>query len=131
VARGRETPQTRQAQSQQITALGAGESVHFVDHHAAQPLEHFTRVFMGDQKRERFGRRHQDVGRRAALTLLLAHGRIAGAAFGGDAKSHFDDWAFDIPVHVHRQGLQRGDVKRMQPVGRRGGKFDQTGEKSG
>ena len=60
-AGGRQRHQPRDAQRQLIAALGAGERVHLVHHHAGKAGEHRRRVRQRQQHRQALRRGQQDV----------------------------------------------------------------------
>ena len=77
----RQREQPRQAERQQIAALGGDERMQFVEHDAPERAEQIGRVGDGQQQRELLRRGQQDVGRIAALALALGGRRVAGAGF--------------------------------------------------
>src|SRR3546814_5595684 len=86
-----EALQARQAEGQQVAALGAGEGVQLVDRHALQVPEHLRRVVVAQQQGEGLRRGHEDAGRPAALALALRLRRVAGARLAGDGEAHLLD----------------------------------------
>src|SRR3546814_5669741 len=68
-----EALQARQAEGQQVAALGAGEGVQLVDRHALQVPEHLRRVVVAQQQGEGLRRGHEDAGRPAALARSEEH----------------------------------------------------------
>ncbi len=129
---GRERGQSRQAQRQQLAALGVGQRMQFVDHHRLQIGEDLRRLDIGQQQRQRFGRGQQHVGRIEPLAGAAVLRRVAGARLGADLQAHLRHRRVEIARDVDRQRLQRRDVERVQ-VGaglarlrsRPGGKLDQ------
>ena len=112
----RQREQPRQAERQQIAALGRHQRMQFVEHHAAQRAEQIRRVGRGEQQRELLRRGEQDVGRIAALALALGGGRVAGAGFQLHGKPHLAHRNFQVARDVDRQRLQRRDVERVQAL---------------
>ena len=90
----RKPPQPRQAERQQIAALGGHQRVQLVEHDALEAAEQIGRVGAGQQQRELFGRGQQDVGRIAALALALRGRRVAGAGLDADRQAHLARPAF-------------------------------------
>jgi hypothetical protein len=69
---------------------------------------------MRQQEAQLFGRCQQNVRRGMALALAARGGRIAGAGFHGDSQVHLSDRGVEIARHVHRQGLERRNIQRVQ-----------------
>ncbi len=134
---GRERAQPRQAEGQKIAALGGVDRVDLVDHHGLEVLEIAARAFPGAEQGQLLGRGQQDVGRLLALTLLLGDVGVARAALHADRQAHLGDRLHQVARHVHRQGLERGDVEGVHParfdvVARRPlGQFDQARQEPG
>ena len=113
----RELPQPRQAERQQIAALGGDERMQFVEHDALQRGEQERRVVGGQQQRQLLGRGEQDVRRIAPLPLPPRHRRVAGAGLDLDRQAHLGDRRLQIARDVDRERLQRRDVERVQAAG--------------
>ena len=113
---GREPPQPRQAQREQIAALGGDQRVQFVEHDAPEVAEQIGRVGAGQQQRQLLGRGEQDVGRIAALALALRGRRVAGAGLDADRQAHLADRRFEVARDVDGERLQRRDVERVQAL---------------
>ena len=111
---GREAAQPRETERQEIAAFRGDDRVQFVEHDAPQRREQGRRVGAGDEQGELFGRRQQDVGRRAALALPFGGRGVAGAGLDAHGKPHFGDGNFEIARHVDGERLQRRDVERVQ-----------------
>ncbi len=131
---GRDRAQARKIEREQVAALGGDERVQFVEHDALQRAEQMRRVGAAQQQRELFGRRHQNVGRIAALALAARGGRVAGARFDAHRQVHVDDGRFEIARDVDRERLQRRDVERVH-AGRaiapaRAGQIDEAGQEA-
>ncbi len=86
---GRELPQPRQPERQQVAALGGDERVQFVEDDAlAGLLKKRFASRRGEQQRQLFRRGQQDVGRVELLALALALRRVAGAGLDRDRQPH-------------------------------------------
>ena len=110
----RERGEPRQRERQLVAALVVGERVQLIDDHRAQVGEQRRRVRPGEHQRQRLGRRHQHVRRRAALALALALRRVAGPRLDGDRQAHLGQRRLQIAVDIHRERLQRRDIERVQ-----------------
>src|SRR3546814_18168429 len=53
-----------------------------------------------------------------ALPRLLVRRCIAAAAFDADAEFHFGDRAEEVALDVGREGFQRRNIERVEPVRR-------------
>ena len=111
---GRQPPQPRQAERQQIAALGGDQRVQFVEHDALQRREQERRVVGGQQQRQLFGRGQQDVRRIAPLPLPPRHRRVAGAGLDLDRQPHLGDRRFQVARDIDRERLQGRDVEGVQ-----------------
>ena len=100
-----------------------------VQHEVSERAEESARVRIGQEKRQLLGRRHQDVGRLAALALTAVLRRVAGARFDGNGEAHFGDGHFEIALHVDGERLQGRDVERVERAlsrRRAGGEIDEA-----
>ena len=114
---GRQPPQPRQAERQQIAALGGDERMQFVEHDALERGEQERRVVRRQQQRQLLGRGEQDVRRIAPLPLPPRHRRVAGAGLDLDRQPHLGDRRLQIARDVDRQRLQRRDVEGVEAAG--------------
>ena len=115
---GRDRREAREAERQLVAALGAGERVHLVDHHAPEPGEQRGAVLLAQQQHEALGGGEQDVGRTLPLALAAAGRRVAGARLDGDGEVHVADRRGEVARDVGRERLQRTHVDGVDP-GRR------------
>ena len=90
-----------------------------------RPGEQRDAVLVAEQQAQRFGRGQQHLRRPHALPRLAVGGRVAGAGLDPDRQAHLLDRRQQVALHVDRQRLERRDVERVQPVGRR---LDQLGQ---
>ena len=107
-----EAAQPRQAQRQQVAALGGDQRMQFVEDHVAQILEEPPGIRAGDQQRQLLRRGQQYVRRRQLLALALVGGRVAGAGLDGDGQADLGHRLAEVALDVHGQRLQRRDVER-------------------
>ena len=114
---GRELPQPRQPEREQIAALGGDQRMQFVEHDALQRREQIRRIVGGEQQRQLFRRGEQNIRRIAPLPLPPRHRRIAGAGLDLDRQPHLRDGRFQVARDVDGKGLQWRDVERMQAAG--------------
>ena len=129
---GRQCGETGEPERQLVAALGAGERMELVDDDKAQLAEQAGRVLIGNQQREGFRCRQQDVRGIATLTLAARRRRVAGARLQPDRQTHVRYRRFQVAFDVDRQRLQWRDVERVQPLARRAaGQIDQAGQKAG
>ena len=112
----RKPPKPRQAEREQIAALGGDQRVQLVEHDALEAAEQIGRVGAGEQQRQLLRRGQQDVGRIAALALALRGRRVAGAGLDADRQAHLADRRFEVARDVDRERLQRRDVERVQAL---------------
>ena len=113
---GRQAEQPRQAEREQIAALGDDERMQFVEDHALERTEQIGRVGGGEQQRELLRRRQQNLRRIAALALTLRGRGVAGPRLDADRQPHLGDRGFQIARDIDRERLERRNVKRMQPA---------------
>ena len=104
----------REAERKVMAALGRRKGMQLVDDDAAQAREELLGVGVAQQQRQRFRRRHQQVGRPLALAQAPALRRVAGAALGAHRQLHLGDRQLEVAADVGRQRLQRRDVERVQ-----------------
>ena len=114
---GRQLPQPRQAERQQIAALGGDQRMQFVEHDALQRAEQERRIVGGQQQRQLFGRGQQNIRRIAPLPLPARHRRVAGAGLDLDRQPHLGDRRLQIARDIDRERLQRRDVEGVQAAG--------------
>ena len=110
----RQRRQPCQAERQMMAALGGREGMQLVDDDAAQAGEELLRVGIGQQQRQRLGRRQQEIRRPFALAHAAALRRVAGPALGPHRQLHLGDRHFEVAADVGCQRLQRRDVERVQ-----------------
>ena len=113
----RQPPQPRQAERQQIAALGGDERMQLVEHDAFERGEQKRRVVRRQQQRQLFRRGEQDVRRIAPLPLPPRHRRIAGAGLDLDRQPHLGNRRLQIARDIDGQRLQRRDVEGVQAAG--------------
>ena len=109
-----ERRQPRQAERQMVPALAGGEGVQLVDDHALQVREELRRIEIGQQQRQRFRRRHQEVRRPLALAQPAALRRVAGPALRAHRQLHLGHRLFEVAADVRRQRLERRNVERVK-----------------
>ena len=114
---GRQPPQPRQPERQQIAALGGDQRMQFVEHDALERGEQKRRVVGRQQQRQLLGRGEQDVRRIAPLPLPPRHRRIAGAGLDLDRQPHLGNRRLQIARDVDRERLQRRDVEGVEAAG--------------
>ena len=114
---GRQPPQPRQAQRQQIAALGGHQRVQFVEHDALQRGKQERRVVGREQQRQLFGRGEQNVRRIAPLPLPPRHRRVAGAGLDLDRQPHLGDRRLQIARDIDRERFQRRDIEGVKAAG--------------
>ena len=127
----RQRGQPRHAQRQLVAALGAGERVDLVHHHACQAGEHLRRIGQRQQHREALRRGQQDVRRLGALARAAVGGRVAGARLDADRQAHLLHRPQQVAGDVGGQRLQRADIQRVQAGTRGFGEIDQGGQEAG
>ena len=113
---GRQREQPRQAEREEIAALGGDQRMQLVEHDPPQRAEQIGRVGRGENERELLGRGQQNVRRVAALALALGGRRVAGAGLDPDRQRHLGDRRFEVARDVDGERLERRDVKRVQPA---------------
>ena len=123
--------QARKAKRQLIAAFGAGKGVDFINDDAAKPGKKFGGLWLGQQKREAFRRSQQDMRRGGALSRAAIGRRVTRAGFNANGQRHIANRRHQIARNIHRQGLERRDIKRMQPVTRRRRQIQQRWQKPG
>ena len=114
---GRQPKQPREAERQQIAALGRDQRMQFVEHDALQRAEQERRIVGGQQQRQLLRRGEQDVRRIAPLPLPPRHRRIAGAGLDLDRQPHLGDRRFEVARDVDGERLQRRDIEGVQAAG--------------
>ena len=110
---GREAAQPRQAERQQMAALGGDQRMQLVEDDVAQVREEARGVRRGDQQRQLLGRGQQDVGRLSFWRWRLCARRVAGARLDRDRQAHLVDRLAEVALDVDGQRLQRRDVERV------------------
>jgi hypothetical protein len=129
--------QARQAERQQVPALGGVDGVDLVDDHGLQVGEVGPRALPGAEQRQLLGGGEQDVGRMQPLALTLGDAGVASAGFHAHLQPHLGDRGHEVARHVHGQGLERGDVEGVQARpgrivhGRPAGDVDQARQEAG
>ncbi len=113
---GRQRPQPRQTQRQQIAALVGHQRVQFVEDDGVEIGEETVGVGRRHQQRDLLGCRHENVRRIELLAPPLVHRGVAGTGFQLHRKPHLGHRALEIARDVDRQRLQRGDIEGMDPV---------------
>ena len=140
--RGRNPDARRRRRAQRIeplerqremrAALVARDRMDFVDDHRAHRAQHLAAGLRREQDVERFGRRDEDVRRRAAHARPLALRRVAsahGRAYRRVAEHLRRKLAADaverraqVLLDVVRQRLERRDVEHLRLVAQRAGR---------
>ena len=113
----RQPPQPRQAERQQIAALGGDQRMQFVEHDALERREQKRRVVRRQQQRQLFRRGQQNVRRIAPLPLPPRHRRVAGTGLDPDRQPHLGNRRLQIARDIDRQRLQRRDVEGVETAG--------------
>ena len=116
---GRQTPQPRQTQRQQIAPLGRRQRVQLVNHHPPQRGKQLRALGIRQQQRQRFRRRQQHMRRPRPLAGLVLRWRVGAAGFHTQIQANFIDRRHQVAPHILCQRLQRRDIKRVQSLGRR------------
>ena len=88
----------------------------FIEDDALERTEQEGCVGTCQKERKLLRRRQQNIGRIAPLPLALGRGRVASACFEPHRQSHFLHRNFQISRNVDCECLQRGYVKRMEPL---------------
>ncbi len=112
--RRRQPKQPRQAERQQIAALGGRQGVQLVEHDAPEAAEQIRRVGRGQDEGQLLGRGQQDIGRIAALALALGGRRIAGARLDTDRQGHLGDRLLEVARDIDGERLQGRDVESVE-----------------
>ena len=109
-----------QGQGQVRAALVPGQGVHFVHDHGVHPAQRVPRL-RGEQQEQRLGRGDQDVRRLGGQPAALLGGGIPGphrdsdvglgGAHGLRGVPDAGQRGAQVPLDVHRERLQRGDVQ--------------------
>jgi hypothetical protein len=89
--------------------------VQLVEHDALERAEEQVGMRMPDQQAQLLRRGQQDLRRIGPLPRSLVPGRVAGPRLHLDLEVHLQDRRHQIALHVHRQRLERRNVKRVQP----------------
>ena len=110
----RQRGEPRHGQRQQVAALVRHQGVLLVDDQAAQPAEQARRVGIGQQQRQGFRRRHQDVRRPPALAGALGVGRVAGPGLAAYVERHLAHRRLQVARDIDGERLERRDIERMQ-----------------
>ena len=126
---GGEPLQPRQRQAELVAALGGGKGVDFIDDDGLHAGQHRRRIGIGNQQRQRFGRRQQDMRRAFTLPLLAVRRGIAGARLDADIKADLGDGRQQVALHIDGERLQRRDIDGVQAIARIVGQIGQRGEK--
>ncbi len=84
-----------------------------VQHHIFQVAEKPFSLFVGKQQRHLLGRGQQNIGRLDLLALTFGLRCVTRARFDGNRQAHFEDWLGEVALDIHRQRLQRRDIKRV------------------
>ena len=130
-ARWRQCHQPRHAQCELVAALGAGERMHFIHHHAGQVGKHHWRIGQCQQHRETLRRGQQDVRRFGTLASAAIGGGVAGACLDRYRQPHVLHRAREVACDVGSQCLQRADVQRVDTGARCLSQRDQGRQEAG
>ena len=126
---GAEGLQAGQRQHQLITALGVGQCVDFIDHHALEAREDAGGVLVGGQQGKAFRRGQQDMRRVGALAAFGMGGGVAGAVLDPDGQAHLGHGGLQVALDIGGQRLERRDIEGVQARVVRGGEVGQRGQK--
>ena len=102
----------------------------FIDNHPAQPRENPRCVLIRQQQGQAFRRGQQNMRRSRALTALYMGGGVAGAVLYRDRQAHFRNRRAQVAFDIGGKCLERGDIKRVQPVMCALCELGQTGQKT-
>ncbi len=127
----RQPLEPREAEHQLVAALRFGQRMDLVHDHPLQAGKDPRRILVGQEQREAFGRRQQDVGRIGALPAADVAAGVAGAVLDPDGETRALDRGAEVAADVGGQRLQRRDVERVEARPRRGAKFGQRGQEPG
>ncbi len=122
---GRHGLHAAQRQHQLVPPLAFGQRVYFIHDDALDTFEHARRILIRHQQCKALGGRQQDVRRVRALPAFLRIARVARAVFDPNGEVHVGNRRAQIAFDICRQRLQRGNIKRMQPVMRSIRQFNQ------
>ncbi len=115
--RRREAIEPRQAEREQVAALGRHQRMQFIEHDPPEGAEQIRRIRRREQQRELLGGGEEDVGRIAALPDALGGRGVAGARLDADRQAHLRDRLVEVAGDIDRQRLERGKIERVQPRG--------------
>ena len=111
----RKRAQPRQAERQQVAALGGDQRMQLVEHdHSAATPKKRRGIADGEQQRQLLGRGQQDVGRIELLALPLVRRRVAGAGLDRIGRPISATGLPRLRCDVDGQRLQRRDVERVE-----------------
>ena len=99
-----------------------------IHHDGGQAGEHLRRIGQGEQQGQALGGGQQQVRRAFALALAAIDGGVAGAGLDGDGQAHLGHWRGQVARDVHSQGLERGNIERVQPLARVAREIHQRGQ---
>jgi hypothetical protein len=102
--------QPLERQCQMRPATRADDGVNFVDDHGAGRSQHVAAALCGEEQVQRFGRRHQDVRRRAKHRGTLGLGRVSGPHRAGHPAWRESHFCHDSPDATARLGKVLVDV---------------------
>ena len=105
-----------QPEAQERAALALGDGVQLVQDDGPKAGEVGAGILVGEQESQRLGRREQDVGRMAAHPGAAVLRRVARARRVRDGQRHLGQRRLEVAADVGREGLERRDVERVQPL---------------
>ena len=111
--------QPSQGEREKVPPLGRRKGVYLVDHHPLQTGKQGFRLWIGQQQRKRLRRGQQNVRRIGPLPRLAIGRRIAAAHLDPQRQAKLCNRSQQIALNVMGQRLERGNIQRVQALGRR------------
>ena len=99
------------------SALRPSDGVYLVQDHGLDATERLPRL-RGEEQKEGFGRRDQDVGRRAKHPAAILRRRVSCAYADRERRAESRERTAQIALDVVVERLERGDVEQAEPVTR-------------
>ena len=112
---GRQAAQAGEIERQEVATFRGDQRMQLVEHDAPEIGEEGFGIGARQEQRQLLRGRQQDVGRNAPLTLSFRSRGIAGAGLDADVEFHLGHGGAEVARDIHRQGLQRRNVERVQP----------------
>ena len=115
VSRGASATQPREAEREQVAALGGDQRVQLVEDHAPQAAEQVRRASAdASSSASCSGVVSRMSGGSRRWRCRLRRRRVAGARLQPDRQAHLGDRPLEVARDVDRQRLQRRDVERVE-----------------